>query len=159
MTVSLNDLGNLGSFFGGIAVVVSLIYLAVQVRRNTLSIQASTIQSATQAATEIMEIMAREPDLLRLVYAGTHDYEALSDFDRYRFATVMGLMLYRFENLVEQTQRGLLPPDSWEGPRNRLKGTFALPGTLAWWERGKNVFSARLQSWVEQEVISSKPAA
>jgi hypothetical protein len=141
--VSLEDLGNIGDFIGGVAVVVSLMYLAFQIRRNTLYIQASTIQSATEAATEIMELMARDPDVLRLFQAGTHDFEALSEFDRYRFGTVMGTLLYRFENLVTQTQRGLLPHDSWEGILNRLKGTFALPGTLAWWERGKHVFNVQ----------------
>jgi hypothetical protein len=157
--VTLDDLGNLGDFVGGIAVVVSLIYLAYQIRRNTLSIQAATIQSATQAGTEIMELMAREPDVLRLLYAGSHDFDALSDFDRFRFGTVMGAMLYRFENLVAQTQRGHLPPDSWAGIVNRLRGTFALPGTRAWWERGKHVFTAELQEWVDREVIGRKPAA
>jgi hypothetical protein len=157
--VSLNDLGNIGDFIGGIAVVVSLIYLAFQIRRNTLSIQASTIQSATEASTEIMELMAREPDLLSLFHAGTHDFEALSELDRLRFATVMGALLYRFENLVAQTERGLLPPGSWDGVVNRLRGTFALPGTLAWWERGKHVFTTQLQNWVDQEVIGRKPAA
>jgi hypothetical protein len=157
--VTLDDLGNLGDFVGGIAVVVSLLYLASQIRRNTLSVQAATIQSASQAATEMMELMARDPEVLRLFHAGTHDFDALSEFDRFRFGTVMGTLLYRFENLVAQTRRGHLPADSWVGVLNRLKGTFALPGTLAWWERGKHVFTAELQDWVDREVIGSKPAA
>ena len=62
--VSLEDLGNLGDFIGGIAVVASLIYLAFQIRRNTLAIQASTIESASQASAEIMELMTRDAELL-----------------------------------------------------------------------------------------------
>ena len=36
--MSLEDLGNFGEFVGAIAVVVSMIYLAMQVRRNTQSL-------------------------------------------------------------------------------------------------------------------------
>ena len=31
----LEDLGNLGDFVGGVAVVITLIYLAIQIRHNT----------------------------------------------------------------------------------------------------------------------------
>ncbi len=35
--MSLEDLGNLGEFLGSIGVIVSLIYLALQIRQNTRS--------------------------------------------------------------------------------------------------------------------------
>ncbi len=149
----LEDLGNIGDFVGGIAVVVSLVYLAYQIRRNTLSLQFATIQNAAQAITEIMELMARDPELLRVFHSGTHDFDALSQEDRLRFASLMGAMLHRFENLVAQAEGGLLPRDAWDSAANRLRGTFALPGTLTWWERGKHVFNDPLRHWIESEVI------
>ena len=155
----MDDLGNLGDFLGGIGVIISLVYLAFQIRRNTLSLQAATIQSASQASSEIMELMARDPDLLSLFHSGSHDFVALSQQDRIRFATLMGSMLYRFENLVAQTQSGLLPAQSWEGVANRLRGTFALPGTLEWWKRGRHVFTEQFQVWVDEELIGKESAA
>ncbi len=156
--MTLQDLGNIGDFVGGIAVVISLVYLAFQIRRNTLSVQASMIQTAAQAATEIMELMARDPEVLRLFHSGTHDFASLSEEERLRFSAIMGAMLHRFENLVSQTERGLLPRDSWDGPANRLRGAFALPGTLEWWARGKHAFNDELQNWVDRELIEKRPA-
>ena len=43
--MSLEDLGNIGEFVAAVAVVVSLIYLAVQIRDNTRSLQAASLQS------------------------------------------------------------------------------------------------------------------
>lgn len=154
----LSDLGNLGDFIGGIAVVVSLVYLAFQIRRNTQSVQAGSVQGATQAISEIMELMARDAEILRIFDSGTHDFNALSKEDRLRFSSLMGAIIHRFENLVSQTENGLLPRDSWDGGANRLRGTFALPGTLEWWAKGKGVFSSQLQNWVESEVIGKPPA-
>lgn len=154
----LSDLGNIGDFIGGIAVVFSLVYLAFQIRRNTQTVQAGTVQAATQAFSEIMELMARDAELLRIFDSGTHDFKALSKEDRLRFSSLMGAIIHRFENLVAQTENGLLPRDSWDGGANRLRGTFALPGTLEWWEKGKGAFSLQLQKWVESEVIGRSPA-
>jgi hypothetical protein len=153
----LEDLGNLGDFVGGIAVVVTLIYLAFQIRQNTTSVEAATIQAASQAFAEIVDSFARDPELITLFLKGSRDYEILSPEERQRFAAIMGSMLHRFEGLVILSDRGLLPPRSWDGAVNRLRGTFALPGTLAWWNRGSHVFNSRLQTWVEEEVIG-KPA-
>jgi hypothetical protein len=43
--LTLQDLGSLGELIGGIAVVASLIYLALQIRQNTRSTHASMAQS------------------------------------------------------------------------------------------------------------------
>ncbi len=51
MTLTIQDLGALGEFFGSIAVLVTLIYLAFQTRQNTMAIGAqldAALISATQ---------------------------------------------------------------------------------------------------------------
>jgi len=150
----LEDLGNLGDFIGGLGVVVTLLYLTFQIRQNTASVRAATVQSAAEANAEMLDRFACDPELLRVYQAGTTDFESLSPDDRLRFAAVMGAMLHRMEGMVDQAQRGLLPTDAFEGAANRLRGAFALPGTHAWWERGRTLFNARLRAWVEEEVIA-----
>jgi hypothetical protein len=157
----LEDLGNLGDFLGGIAVIVTLVYLALQIRQNTTSVEMAMIQSTSQSFADVLDGFASDPERMRVYLAGTHDYHTLSPEERQRFAAIMGAMLHRFEGFVTLSDRGLLPPRSWDGAVNRLRGAFALPGTLAWWGRGKHVFNPRLQTWVEDEVIgqSARPAA
>ena len=48
----LEALVNLGEFLGGIVVVVTLLYLAAQIRQNSRSLKASAGQSILQAASE-----------------------------------------------------------------------------------------------------------
>ena len=105
-----------------------------------------------------MDMFARDPELLRLYDAGTHDFEGLSPDERLHFASLMGTMMHRFESLVAQTEQGFLPAESWDGAANRLRSAFALPGTLAWWGRGKHVFNAQLQTWVEEQIVAKAPS-
>ena len=43
--MSLNDLANIGQVIGAIAVVISLIYVAFQIRQNTNAVRSATAQS------------------------------------------------------------------------------------------------------------------
>ena len=40
----LDELGNIGDFLGGLAVVVTLVYLALQIRQNTATTRVQTVQ-------------------------------------------------------------------------------------------------------------------
>lgn len=52
----LDTLGNLGDFVGGIAVVITLIYLAVQVRQNTSALKAASWQEVVSGAREAAKL-------------------------------------------------------------------------------------------------------
>jgi hypothetical protein len=153
----LEALGNIGDFIGGLAVVITLIYLAHQIRQNTASVQAATVQSAAQANAELMDRFASDPELLKFYLAGVRDFESLSADDRARFASVMGSIMHRGEGMVDQVERGLLPPQALEGSANRLRATFTGVGTLAWWGRGKHVYAANYQKWIDDEIIGKSP--
>ncbi len=48
MTLTIQDLGALGEFFGSIAVLVTLIYLALQTRQNTAAGLSSMPRESTR---------------------------------------------------------------------------------------------------------------
>jgi hypothetical protein len=157
--LTLEALGNLGDFVGGIGVVASLLYLAQQIRRNTASVQAAAIQTTAQGAGNILAWLASDEDLMRLFVEGCHDFDALSKADRHRFGAVMGVLLLNQSNVLSQTRMGFLAEDFWQGGLHRLRGTFALPGTVAWWQRGgRNSFNPQLQAWVDVELIGRSPS-
>lgn len=152
----LEDLGNLGDFLGGLAVIITLAYLTLQVRQNTASVEASAVQSASQAFADSVESFARDPDTMRVYLAGVQDFDSLGPEDRQRFAAIMGGLLHRLEGFLVLIDRGILPPSYWDGAVNRIRGAFALPGTRAWWERGRHVFNQRVQTWIDEEVIGKQ---
>ncbi|MBL6691364.1 MAG: hypothetical protein ISP91_13320 [Pseudomonadales bacterium] len=54
--MNLEQLANLGELIGGVAVVASLIYLAVQIRQNTRMVKSSTLFRE-----HLDELIARTP--------------------------------------------------------------------------------------------------
>ena len=66
----LEALGNIGDFVGGIAVILTLIYLAVQIRDNTRSTRLAAMQSTMLSAQNIGKLPAQDRDLARVVRVG-----------------------------------------------------------------------------------------
>jgi hypothetical protein len=151
--MSLEDLGNIGEFVAAVAVVVSLIYLAIQIRQNTYSVRSSTFQAAVRDTTEIIDPLVRDPELNRIWYEGIHDLASLSTEERRLFTTYMTTALLRLENLVYQTHHGALDPESWEGARGNFKNTFSYPGTRVWWKRARHLFNRQLQDFIDKEIL------
>lgn len=94
--MSLNDLANLGQAVGAIAVVISLIYVAYQIRQNTNAVRAATAQSVHEHFASWYHLLAADGELSQVVIAGLKDYYAsLSEKDKARFvATFMAFLSY-----------------------------------------------------------------
>ena len=110
MTVS--ELGSIGEFLGGLAVLVSLIYLALQIRQNTTSVRAAASASVAESLSRVTEIISVEPELGRIWSQGLDDYDSLDSDARTRFNTIFLTYIRRLENAFYQQSRGFLDPDS-----------------------------------------------
>ena len=78
--MDLETLALLGEFLGGAAVLVSLIYLAIQIRQgnrqvehNTRSLEVSTYQAITSDLNDFRALLITHPDLGRIYLQGLED--------------------------------------------------------------------------------------
>ena len=67
--MSLSDLASIGSLLSGIAVVISLAYLAFQIRQNTRH-QRASMQQGRAARTVDLLLRTAEPDMARAILRG-----------------------------------------------------------------------------------------
>lgn len=86
--MTLQDLGNLGEFTAAVAVLISLIYLAVQIRQNTRWVK---IQIFESIISKLIDWHGRTQDegLARLYLEGRKGFESLNGEDQLRFGHLM----------------------------------------------------------------------
>jgi len=94
--MSIQDWAALAEIIGAVAVVASLIYLAVQVRQNTheLSMSAKSTELAAfernvEAGIRIREIFILNPEILELYTRGGESWADLDEGDKLRFDMVL----------------------------------------------------------------------
>ena len=77
--MNLNDLANIGQIVGALAVVVSLIYVALQIRQNTNAIRSAAAQTVHEHFASWYRLVSADPDLSQIVVNGLRDYSSLSE--------------------------------------------------------------------------------
>ncbi len=72
--MNLSDLANLGQVIGAVAVVISLIYVALQIRQNTNAVRAATAQSVHEHFASWYHFLASDESLSQVVIDGLKHY-------------------------------------------------------------------------------------
>jgi hypothetical protein len=132
--MSLEDLGSIGEFVAAIAVVLSLIYLALQIRQNTESVRASTFHESASRAGDLIRAIAERKELTHIVRMGLGGPGQLEDDDdRLRFMMLLFAVFRGYDDLFFQYRAGTLSPESWAAYRNSLRTILGNPGFPLFW--------------------------
>lgn len=93
--MTIEDLGSIGEIVAAIATVATLVYLAIQIRSNTVAVRSAAAQTVHEAYASWYQLLAGDASLSQLVTDGLRDYDSLSEGDRARFvATFMASLSY-----------------------------------------------------------------
>ena len=157
--MTLEDLGNIGDFLGGIGVVVTLLYLALQIRQNTKQLKADTLAAQTIAiegtasdiAKWIGEIVENR-DLAELWSRGLIDIDQLDETDRLRF-DYLGVQLLQAWQTVFRRCKQVDDPELWVMTLRYLKMYFRNPGFQALWAGSKMLLVPDFVEAVEEAVV------
>jgi len=150
----LDALGDLGDFIGGIGVVVTLIYLATQIRQNTSALRTASRQQIASGY--------RESNRLRLDSAaalawttGLSSFPSMPFEDRNRFGTVMIDEALFFQGAFAIHESGQLEESTYAAYLDWFTSIVATPGGSVWWEEtGRPVFVPGMVAAVDLRLSS-----
>jgi hypothetical protein len=144
--VTIETLGNVGDFIGGIAVIVSLIYLALQIRQNTRMLRASALSSTTDTYVAFNHLLGADPLAARVFQVGLEDFGGLAENEQRQFLNLMRAALISYEHVYQNYDAGLIEREVWERYQREVTRLLQLPQIGAWWEARKHAYT---QSFVE----------
>lgn len=145
-------LGNLGEFIGSIAVVLTLGYLAVQIRQNTkISKATATDHAARSWADSNIELLKSESvwQAFRNAHDPALDVGTLSSEDEAKARLAVRVMLQRFNAEFYLFKSGLLEEQMWASRRKGALDLIATPIGQRWWERSKTMYPEEFVSAIE----------
>jgi hypothetical protein len=112
--MTLSDLAAIGSFVSGVAVVVSLITLTLQIRQNTKALR-RTEENATQNQFSVARMaIVTNRDVASLWAAGMSGVGELDAVDELRFAYLMSDLMWSLANTWESVQQGAFGMMNWD---------------------------------------------
>jgi len=155
--VTIQVFGDIGAFIGAIAVVVSLVYLAVQVRQNTRALAVAQELTGAQIASHQFIALATDPQFASLYRMALADFERLEAEDQFRvgqflMAVLYGLQAGHFGHFRARTA----DLTTWIGHRAVLGSLLQAPGVRSWWVRHRRMFSPAFGEYVDAMLSEAK---
>jgi hypothetical protein len=154
--MDLATLAQLGEFVGGLFVVVSLVYLAYQVRQNTTSLRAENYARVLVRLSTLQSNLSSDGELNRIVVIGAQTPEALTRTERMRFSWSLYELIGAAEFVYHQERAGALPAEVWERWQATLVWWLSNPGIQRWWAARPSPFSASFEALID-EIIRTAP--
>jgi hypothetical protein len=142
-------IGAIGEMLGAAGVIITLIYLARQVRQNTRATRLSTSHSIASAARDWNRPLLNDPELAWTFQVGTEDPSKLDAREHARFIELCFSLFRMFEDAHYQFQKGALDPDVWAGYEKLYAAYAKAPGFRAYWEHRKQTFRPEFQAFID----------
>ena len=147
--MTLADLGNIGEIVGGLAVMVSVLYLAVQIRQSSRISKFEAHRSLSVSMTSIINDVARDPEMYRIWKAAVDTPDEASYDDRERF----GMILYQaFTAFSDADRFADIDSDLVERYHAYLDRYLRMPVVLDWWSRQGQYFPEHFRRRVEKRL-------
>lgn len=144
---------------GAAAVVVSLIYLAAQIRSQTRESRLNATRELAQDFRDLVAEISRDEEVFALFRRSMSSYEDLSEEERARihmlfYSRIFGLHEQVYLHLKHENIDRLF----LESIQNRFAELIQTQGFRGWWERNSYIYTAQFQAYVNQ-IISLKRSA
>jgi hypothetical protein len=133
--MDITTLAAWGEFLGGIAVVISLIYLASQIRQNSKLLRASTATVTQQSTFGPNAMIVADPELSRIWWEGMADRSALSEAEQQRFDPLLGMQTNGLQQHFRLSRDGIISSEIWNDMVQGHRWNVRNPGWLQWWHQ------------------------
>ena len=145
MAVNWEAVSAIGEIVGAIAVVVTLAYLAAQIRQSTQVARSTARQAITQTTIDAVSDLVHDRELAQAFLDDLAGKE-LPPADALRILGRSYVNLRNWENIHYQYMVGMLSEGEWAGFRLNLKAVMQWDSMRRFWENERHFYSPAFQA-------------
>ncbi len=147
---NIDSAAKLAEIVSALAVVITLIYLTIQVQDNTMALENQGHYNALSIAQAPIVMVVDNSDLARIVEKGYINPDSLASIDQLRFYDHQFLSFNGWEYLYYANQSESIPKSLWIGADGYFSELInTKPGLIKFWALYKHAFAEPFKSYVE----------
>jgi hypothetical protein len=148
--MSLQGIGALVQIGANVAVLASVLFLAVQARLGIQMLKDAAQRNHMDKAQSVSRMIAENPQLAELWARGSKaSLGKLNDAERVQFVNFLTYVLRIWEELFLQHQHGLIDEDMWQANMLIVRDTKTMPGARDAWALRRHLFTVAFQQFFE----------
>ena len=121
-------IGALAEIAGAAGVIITLLYLSIQLRQSTQASKLTAIQSSMENSARFSEILSTDDEVAAVFWKGLSDPQELSATDRRKFVSALNVFMRRESVAFYLHKEGVMPDHLWQARVAVISGTLNQPG-------------------------------
>jgi hypothetical protein len=144
--VNWDAIGAIGEVAGAIGVIITLLYLSIQIRQNSKMMKANAKQSISDASQQLIYQMAGEAEVMDKVF---RHGSTLTPVEHRKVWFLLRAALRGFESQIYQHEVGLLDDAEWAYLKRVILETISYPGFDTLWPELSGTVSDPLREIID----------
>lgn len=154
--MELEYLANMAEVAGMIIVVISLVYLTIQVRQNTIMLRSTATQGATDQVANTYSLLVADESMTDIFMRGLPEPESLSPVEIGRFFSWWMRAMFIMQNWYFQTRDGLMHRSALDSLGKLMTDMGQTAGLKQFWAARKYAFDPEFVKFMDDDVFSRK---
>jgi hypothetical protein len=147
--LSLGAIYQLAQIIGSMAVVMSLVFVGLELRRNTRVTRAASHHAVTGSLNDLNMFWAGNANVTTIWLAGLSDRSALPPEERWRFDSMLRSYLHVCETMFIQAALGAGDEGIVTAEENGIKQVFTSQGARDWWKDNPYGYSTSFRTYID----------
>ena len=123
-----NAIGALAEVLGAAGVILSLLYLARQMRQANVLAKRNADQSLYAGRAELNRFLSSDSEISDLFWIGLETPNELNDAEWKRFTNIVSTLVRHFEAIYVDHNTGLLSDGVWQSQESSMQRWMSKPG-------------------------------
>lgn len=138
--MNISEIADISTAISGMAVVVTLVLLLMQMRENTAALE-RTESNATMSQTSAFRMaIINNREVAALWNAGLSDAGSMDETDESRFRQLLTESCWMGNQIFRRAASNIFDSQSWNRIRTQSARPLISRRGLAWWEKAKSGF-------------------
>jgi len=155
--LKLSELASLAEVIGAVAIVISLVYVGIQVSDSTQAGRSAAANETSSAISSWYSAIGSNQQASQVFLDGISNPGSLSREETAQFIYLMHGLMLEYQNAYYLSQEGTLEVELQESLTNTILGVKSQPGFLMYWEQRRGLFKTDFKEYMEDLVATGTP--
>jgi hypothetical protein len=147
--LNLQDFESIAEIIGAIAIVVSLIYVGIQVNDSTRAVRSATANDTSAAMSQWYITVGSNAEATRILLDGMTNPEVLNREETAQFVYMFHGLFLEYQAAYYVAEQGTLDVEMRDFLVNTLAGVREQPGFLKYWNQRREIFNPSFRAFVD----------
>ena len=155
--MTLEQYAYLAEIVGVMIIVLTFVFLAVQLRQGTQALRSATAQNINNQTMTAYAMLLQDP-MMEIFIKGMREPSGLNSVEKGKFNAFLTVTLHSYQQVYLQILSGAYDARVQDGWWQLMRNSFLSPGFQHHWEQRKFMLDPEFRKFVETDVMSRDPS-